>query len=121
MAAAASENFSGRLETEVTSIFIKASKSISMTSTLLVEEAPVLVRSAAKDGSRRPDTARNAAHRFHRPTSSLNAGGCVLLRDLLLMMLIPSCRRLFCHLGGKQKHARCQMAGRVHFTLTNGP
>src|ERR1051325_763227 len=120
MAAAASESFSGRLETEVTSIFINASRSISMTSTLLVEEA-LVVRSAAKDGRRKPDTARNAAHRFHRPTCSVNAGGCVLLRDLLLMMLIPSCRRLFCHLGGKQKHARCQMAGRVHFTLTNGP
>src|SRR6185436_20070824 len=62
MAAAASESFSGRLETEVTSIFIRDSRSMSITSTLLPVVAAAC--SAAGAGNMNPTAANTAAHRF---------------------------------------------------------
>src|SRR5688572_1933119 len=65
MAAAASDNFSGRLETDVTSIRINASRSISMTSTLPLELAGVPAAepsSAAGACSRKLSPAKRPAH-----------------------------------------------------------
>src|SRR4051812_21321666 len=61
MAAAASESFSGRLDTEVTSIFIRASRSMSMT---LVEEEAVGWSAALADTSKL-NPAKSAAPAFH--------------------------------------------------------
>src|SRR3954467_7485273 len=117
MAAAASESFSGRLDTEVTSIFIRASRSMSMT---LVEEEAVGWSAALAERSRL-NPAKSAAPAFHLSPylrAGLFSAPQRMLDELFMMcfQLAPVCRG---QTGPKQGHcqSRCKS---LFYSVTRG-